>query len=405
MVLFILRGAFILLVAAVTTLYLGQDFQRETGLSFAQMTALIIGAIAIAATVIGLDVGVKRKRLSSLAGVFLGLVAGLVAAYAAGFVVDLIFVYFAPENPSQRIAFEGLLLGIKVIIGLITCYIAMSFVLQTKDDFRFVIPYVEFAKEIRGHKPTVLDTSVIVDGRVLDIVKTHVLQGTLIAPKFVINELQTIADSADKLKRERGRRGLDVLQKMTDDPAVDLVIQDRDAAGGNTDQKLVSLAAEINGRVMTNDFNLNKVAQLRGVEVVNLNDLAKAMRPVVLPGEPMTVRLVKAGESQAQGVGYLDDGTMVVVEQGRDHIGERVEIIVTSTLQTSAGRMIFGKYTGPERGSSSHKANDEKTDRDDTSHDAANQESQSDPAREPATTPGGAARPRTSSRNPRRSGR
>jgi len=413
MVLFILRGAFILLVAAVTTLYLGQDFQRETGLGFAQMTALIISAIALAATVIGFDIGVRNKRLSSLAGVFLGLVAGLVAAYAASFVVDLIFVYFAPENPAQRQAFEGLLLGIKVIIGLITCYVAMSFVLQTKDDFRFVIPYVEFAKEIRGHKPTVLDTSVIVDGRVLDIVKTHVLQGTLIAPKFVINELQTIADSADKLKRARGRRGLDVLQQLREDPAVDIVIQDRDAAGGTTDQKLVSLAGEINARVMTNDFNLNKVAKLRGVEVVNLNDLAKAMRPVVLPGEPMSVRLVKAGESATQGVGYLDDGTMVVVEQGRDHIGERVDLTVTSTLQTSAGRMIFGKFTGmggEATPSFDHVAEEEHTDQTGpdaqaNKPDAATASDTPNPRREPATTPSGSARARNSARNPRRGGR
>jgi len=401
MVLFILRGTFILLVAAVTTLYLGQDFQRETGLNFAQMTALIIGAIAIAATVVGVDAGVRRKRLSSLAGVFLGLVAGLVAAYAASFVVDLIFVYFAPDNPAQREAFEGLLLGIKVIIGLVTCYLGMSFVLQTKDDFRFVIPYVEFAKEIRGQKPTVLDTSVIVDGRVLDIVKTHLLQGTLIVPKFVINELQAIADSADKLKRARGRRGLDVLQQMREDPGMDVVIEDRDVAGGDVDQKLVALAGEINGRVMTNDFNLNKVATLRGVQVVNLNDLAKAMRPVVLPGEKMEVRLVKSGESATQGVGYLDDGTMVVVEQGRDHIGERVDIEVTSTLQTSAGRMIFGRFTGV--------GDDQSSDADGkpSEHAAGGRTgaSASKPPPQPAAAQAGPSRTRSSSRNPRRGGR
>jgi len=228
-------------------------------------------------------------------------------------------------------------------------------VIQTKDDFRFVIPYVEFAKQIRGNRPTLLDTSVLVDGRIVDILDTKVMQGVLLVPKFVLNELQLIADSSDKLKRARGRRGLDVLAKLQESDVVEVHIEDRDAEGGNVDQKLISLAQDISARVMTNDYNLNKVASLRGVDVININDLAKALRPVVLPGEHMVVKLVKPGESPTQGVGYLDDGTMVVVEGGRKHLGHAVDLSVTSTLQTSAGRMIFGKYEGeedaPEKGS------------------------------------------------------
>ena len=377
MILFILRGAFLVMVAAVISLFVGQDFQERASLGFSTIAAIIGVTLATAATVIALDVGTKQKRLSSVSGVFLGLLAGLMTAYALSFVADLIGVYTQPQITTSmpsftdaeiqtlsaaaqlqvkadtaahlaevtRVeAFFNLLRGIKVIIGLVTCYVAISLVLQTKDDFRFVIPYVEFAKEIRGNRPTLLDTSVIVDGRILDIIETKVMQGTLIVPKFVLDELQLIADSADKIKRSRGRRGLDILQKLQASTLVDVHIEEKDAEGANVDQKLISLGQEIRGRVMTNDFNLNKIATLRGVDVINMNDLAKALRPVVLPGEHMHVKLVKPGESGTQGVGYLDDGTMVVVEGGRSHLGHFCDLVVTSTLQTSAGRMIFGRF-------------------------------------------------------------
>lgn len=344
MILNILRGAFLLLVASVIVLYVNEDFQKEGGFSFTAIVAILGGTIAIAGVVVALDVFTRHKKLSALSGIFLGLLAGLLAAYALSFVVDLIGVYAGPEDFARREAFLEFLEGVKVIIGLITCYLGISLVIQTKDDFRFVIPYVEFAKQIRGNRPTVLDTSVIIDGRILDIVETGLIQGTLVVPKFVLNELQTIADSADKLRRARGRRGLDTLQKLQENGLIEVHIDETDADGANVDQKLISYAQAGQARVMTNDYNLNKIATLRGVDVVNLNDLAKAMRPVVLPGEHMTVRIVKPGEGPTQGVGYLDDGTMVVVEGGRAHIGHDIDLAVTSTLQTSAGRMIFGRY-------------------------------------------------------------
>ena len=350
MILFILRGAFLVLVAAVISLFVGSEFQQQAGFGFGIIASIIGVTVALAALVIAFDVSTQHKRLSAISGVFLGLVAGLLAAYALSFVVDLIGVYISPEPDGSSVtanridAFNNLLDGIKVIIGLITCYIAISLVIQTKDDFRFVIPYVEFAKEIRGNRPTLLDTSVIVDGRILDIIDTRVMQGTLIVPKFVLEELQLIADSADKIKRARGRRGLDILQKLQASTLIGVHIEEQDADGSNVDQKIISLSQSLRGRVMTNDFNLNKIATLRGVDVINMNDLAKALRPVVLPGEHMHVKLVKPGESGTQGVGYLDDGTMVVVEGGRSHLGRSCDLVVTSTLQTSAGRMIFGKF-------------------------------------------------------------
>ena len=183
----------------------------------------------------------------------------------------------------------------------------------------------------------------IIDGRILDIVQTHLLQVGLIVPKFVLQELQTIADSGDKLKRARGRRGLDILHKLQQDPAIAVSIDESEAEGATVDQKLVSLATQLNARIMTNDFNLNKLAVVRGLTVINLNDLAAALRPIVLPGETMRIKVVKPGEGPSQGVGYLDDGTMVVVEAARSMVGQEIELVVTSMLQTSAGRMIFGR--------------------------------------------------------------
>jgi uncharacterized protein YacL len=234
---------------------------------------------------------------------------------------------------------------INMLVGVISCYLSISFILQTKDDFRFVIPYVEFSKQTKGARPMLLDTSVLIDGRINDVAATGILESQLIVPRFVLHELQAVADSSDKLKRNRGRRGLDMLAKLQGTEHADVILYDSHTREESTevDQRLVALAKELNGRILTNDFNLNKVAQLRGVDVVNINDLANALKPVVLPGERMMVRLVKPGETPGQGVGYMEDGTMVVVEQGRNHLNEEVEFVVTSALQTSAGRMIFGR--------------------------------------------------------------
>ncbi|MCC7146772.1 MAG: PIN domain nuclease [Phycisphaeraceae bacterium] len=342
MTLAILRGMFLILATAVATLYV-LIFQEQGNAPLLYVMLMVGGTLGVTIVVISLDIVTKRKKLSALSGVFLGLLAGLVAAYALGLVVDLIGLVASPQKPEQREAFVSLLEGVKVFIGLVTCYLGISLVLQTKDDFRFVIPYVEFAKQIRGTRPTLLDTSVIVDGRIVEIIQTGIIQGSLIVPKFVLHELQAIADSADKLRRARGRRGLEVVQKLQGNNKVEVLIEDNDAEGTGVDQKLVSLAQQMQARVMTNDFNLGKIADVRGVEVINLNDLARSMRPVALPGEGLRVRIVKPGEGPGQGVGYLEDGTMVVIEDARGMVGQEIEVVVTSSIQTSAGRMIFGR--------------------------------------------------------------
>ncbi|MFN0135379.1 MAG: PIN/TRAM domain-containing protein [Phycisphaerae bacterium] len=342
MLLWALRAIFIVMIAAVAFSAVG-DEGSETQLRFWFM----VSAIFVGLVLISVDVVLPRKSLAALSGAFLGLVVGMVAAWGLGLVVDLLAeafmaTHFEPNNPTLK--------ATKLLLGLVCCYLSMSFILQTKDDIRFVIPYVEFAKQTRGARPLILDTSVIIDGRVADICDTAIIDSALIIPRFVLQELQTIADSNDKLKRNRGRRGLDMLNKLQTNDKVEIKISDaRLPAGedtGDVDQMLVALGKKMDGRIVTNDYNLNKIAQLRGVTVININDLANALKPVVMPGETMTVRIIKPGEEQGQGVGYLEDGTMVVVENARDRVNEEMTLTVTSVLQTSAGRMIFGRPEG-----------------------------------------------------------
>lgn len=203
--------------------------------------------------------------------------------------------------------------------------------------------------ERRSYK--LLDTSVIIDGRIADICKSGFLEGTILLPVFILEELQHIADSSDLLKRNRGRRGLDVLNRIQKELGVFVQIDNRDFDEiAEVDSKLVKLAQVVKGKIVTNDYNLNKVAELQGVPVLNINELSNAIKPVVIPGENMVVNVVKDGKEFGQGVAYLDDGTMIVVEGGKKHIGDTIEVLVTSVLQTAAGRMIFAKPKAMEKG-------------------------------------------------------
>jgi uncharacterized protein YacL len=272
--------------------------------------------------------------------------------YAMSFLVKLLLPQYFDMSPKSLGTTDRAMLEffINLVIGLVCCYLCVSFVLQTRDDFRFIVPYVEFKRETKGHHPILLDTSALVDGRIYDVAATGILQHRLIVPRFVMDELQTLADSADKLKRAKGRRGLEVLGKLQNHKLVDLYIYDSsvhdDPTDTGADQKLLALSKQLTANVLTTDFNLNQVAQLQGVQVININDLANALRPVVLPGEKMVIRIVKAGEETGQGIGYLEDGTMVVIEQAREYMNQDVEFTVTKLHQTSAGRMIFGRAEG-----------------------------------------------------------
>jgi uncharacterized protein YacL len=307
----------------------------------ADVMAIFASGMAIAAIVIAIDWLTPKKSLNALAGIFFGLVVGLVINKAMTPVLEMFDdLYFQMSPTALDIS--------KWIMGLCVCYLTISIVIRTRDDFRFIIPYIAFSRQTKGLRPMVLDTSVIIDGRIADIAETRLFDSPLIVPRFVLNELQLIADSPDKMKRNRGRRGLDMLNKMQSSSIVDVKVDDTPPPGmdekADVDHKLVAFSKNCDGRLVTNDYNLNKVAQFRGVDVVNINDLANALKTVTLPGEMMNVKIIKAGEEAQQGIGYLDDGTMVVVEGARSHIGELTIFSVTSALQTSAGRMIFGKY-------------------------------------------------------------
>jgi uncharacterized protein YacL len=205
-----------------------------------------------------------------------------------------------------------------------------------------------FRAESPERRYKILDTSVIIDGRIADVCETGFIDGTLVIPQFVLKELQLVADSSDSLKRNRGRRGLDILQKVKKMSGVEVIVSDMDFPDvREVDLKLIELARSLQGKIVTNDFNLNKVAQLRGVEVLNVNELANSLKPVVLPGEIMKVFILKEGKEYNQGVAYLDDGTMVVVDNARKMISKTIDIVVTSVLQTTAGKMIFGRYIEP----------------------------------------------------------
>ncbi|OUT58324.1 MAG: PIN/TRAM domain-containing protein [Rhodopirellula sp. TMED11] len=302
---------------------------------------IMFGIIGTALTVILADIFVPQKRIDLISAIYFGVLIGVL-------LTGILWIAIAPSFSSSQLLGES----VKLIIGMVLCYICVSVLVQTRDDFRFLIPYVEFVREVKGFKPLVLDTSVVIDGRIADLVNTGVFDNQLIMPRFALTELQAIADSSDKLRRVRGRRGLDILNRMRADANVDLMIFDRDLpefAGQTVDLKLVLLAKHLEGKVVTGDYNLNKVAKLHNVPVINLNEISNSLRPVYLPGEEFKVKIIKAGEGQDQGVGYLDDGTMVVVEGGRNRIGQDLPVQVTSTLQTNAGKMIFAKHDSHSR--------------------------------------------------------
>ncbi|HXF81251.1 MAG TPA: PIN domain-containing protein [bacterium] len=261
-----------------------------------------------------------------------GLAAGLVIAFLVGF-------------PLSRIPGIGSYLSLAA--ALVFGYLGFHVAMQRRDEVAGTLQRLDRGggperARWRG-VPKVLDTSVIIDGRVADVVKTGFLEGPLVVPRSVLAELQRIADSSDTLRRNRGRRGLEILQRLQQELQAVQIVDDPRDGGLDVDGRLIAMAKQLRGWIVTNDFNLNKVAALQGVKVLNINELSQAIRPVVLPGEELTVQIVKDGKEAGQGVGYLDDGTMVVVEGGRKYIGEKFDVVVTSVLQTVAGRMIFSR--------------------------------------------------------------
>jgi uncharacterized protein YacL len=266
----------------------------------------------------------------------IGLIVGLVIAALVAFPLSLL-----PEPLSQVLPF---------ITALLLAYLGITiFVMRQNEIFglfgsRFPAISKETGESKERNANVLLDTSVIIDGRVADIARTGFISGQMLVPSFVLNELQHIADSSDGLRRQRGRRGLDILNRLQKDPSISFRITDLDVEGvREVDDKLVILAKQLHSQILTNDYNLNRVAELQGVQVLNINELANAVKTVFLPGERLDVHVIQSGKEEGQGVGYLDDGTMVVVEEGKDKIDSVVTVTVTKVLQTAAGRMIFAR--------------------------------------------------------------
>lgn len=343
----ILRGvrfAFVILIVTVTMLNLLNFGESVTpGLNFALAAywwLTLIAMVTLAVLVLAVDLLTPNKKLQTFGGILFGLVGGLIVTVAVGFVIDLVATSW---DFARNEAFVD---SIKVLVGISLSYLGISIVLQTQDDFRLVIPYVEFAKQLRGQRPLLLDSSALIDARVADIGETGIFQAPIVIPFFIVNELQMLADSSDKLRRAKGRRGLDVIARLQRNAKLDVTVDESPVPGKAVDQMLVELAREMPGMIVTGDLALSRIAGFRDVPVLNINDLANALKPSLVPGETLALRLQKPGEQAGQAVGYLDDGTMVVAEDGGNHIGRDVTLTVRTSLQTSAGRMIFARL-GP----------------------------------------------------------
>lgn len=282
--------------------------------------------------ILAIELGLSRAKTKALIAGIAGVILGLVTTNLV--IHSFPFLY---SNST-------LLFIVRPTLAFLLCYLGIMMILKRKDEISFSAPFLKWAGEVEESRFKILDTSVIIDGRITDICESGFVEGILIIPRFVLNEIQAIADSPDTLKRNRGRRGLDVLRRLQKGKQFKITIHDVDFPELETvDAKLLKLAKALNAKIFTNDYNLNKVAELEQIKVLNINELANALKPVVLPGELLKVKIIKEGKEFNQGVAYLDDGTMIVVEEGKNQLGQIVNIVVTSVLQTAAGRMIFGR--------------------------------------------------------------
>jgi uncharacterized protein YacL len=300
----------------------------------AGIAANVILGTAIAGFIILLEDKLRQTPLANIVGAIIGGGVGLLIARLIG------DAHFWANAADSRVVFlHTLILLVLPYIGLVIGAMSGPW-LEPEALAALFRPRSHSQRRYR-----ILDTSVIIDGRIADICETGFMDGTLVVPQFVLKELQQIADSADSLRRNRGRRGLDILQRIQKMAGLEVIISDSDFPElKEVDLKLIELARSLQGKIVTNDFNLNKVAQLRGVEALNINELANSLKPVVLPGETMKVFILKEGKEYNQGVAYLDDGTMVVIDNARPVIGKTIDVVVTSVLQTTAGKMIFGRF-------------------------------------------------------------
>lgn len=338
MLIWVIRALYLLILAG-TAAKITSDYSSMLPVSHTGLAAFLMftGIVGIGCIVVVIDLLYPHKRLSTITAIYFGLLIGTLLGH---------LLRLALEPTLKLWAFEDTVAAFSLVITIVLCYICVSFLLQTKNNFRFIIPYVEFSPQVRGGRPLILDTSVIIDGRIADIADTGLIDQVMVVPRFVLQELQNIADSSDKLRRNRGRRGLDVLDRLQKCNQVDVQMhegEDDIRAKQEIDGLLIRLTKNLGGKLVTNDCNLAKMAKIQDVQTININEVSNAAKPPVLWGETLTVKLVKEGEERGQGIGYLDDGTMVVAEMGKNFVGTEVNLVVTSVLQTNAGRMVFGR--------------------------------------------------------------
>jgi len=346
---FVMRAMFLLACASIG-LKISDYRGQEEGL-----WGILIG-LAVGLIIIALEIVISKRPIQSISAIVFGIITGCILTLLFIFILNLAVT----QSFVRKLGFDykdDFLLASAAVLVVICCFIFTMVIYKTRDRFRFIIPYVEFQKEEKGVRPVLIDTSAVIDGRLSDLCDTRIFDTVLIVPKFVLQELQHVADSGDRLRRNRGRRGLEMLQALQRDERVTIQIHDgRSARGSTVDSKLVSLASQLQAKILTCDYNLTKIAELQNVDTINLNDLASALRPAVMSGEEMLLKIIRPGDEQGQGVGYLNDGTMVVVEQARDRLGQTVNVVVTNTLQTNAGRMVFGRVR--QEGDKSAQGND-----------------------------------------------
>ena len=296
------------------------------------------GLVLLAVVCVIVDMLIPRKSVTWLSSIYIGLLAGTLLTATIGYTLMPLFAWIDNTQIS---------LNVMMFLGILLCYLCISFLVQTRDDIRFIIPYVELRHEVKKDRLLILDASVLIDGRITEVLETLMLDEQLVIPRFVVDEIQNLSGGGERSRRSRGKRGMDALNRLQKMKGNTLCIVDTEMPESRSlsgDLKLVELAKHLGGRLFTNDYNLSKIAKEHKVGVTNLNDLANALKPAFFPGEKLIVELVKPGEETNQGIGYLDDGTMVVIEEGLAYIGEHVVLTVSSILQTSAGRMIFGRY-------------------------------------------------------------
>ena len=325
--LFFLRVLFVLIFTRI-----GYAMGGDNSIVFAGVGA------GIGVIIVFFEIFVRKISLKGLSSAVFGVLLGLLLAWIFGAALDQLPL--PEELPVEVVA------GIRLFITFAFVFLGLTLGIKGKDEFNLVIPYVKFKRQTLREEAIVVDTSSIIDGRISDIVKTKFIEAKFIVPRFVLNELHALADSTDHMKRQKGKRGIEILHSLKKEQNIEVEVLDQSVEGVKTvDEKIIKLGQDLDAKVLTTDYNLNRIAQLQGVVVLNINDLANALKPTFVAGQNFSLKLIKEGKEHNQAVGYLDDGTMVVVEAAKRLIGKSVTVEVTSVLQSSSGRIVFTKLT------------------------------------------------------------